>query len=104
MKTQDNVEQKLAALIARDGVRIRQFFIDFDKLRKGHCGEAAFRTCIGTLNIQLTEAEISGLIKKYASNAGVGLVDYKVFCDKLDEVFMDHMNPTAVIEEAKSAA
>ena len=41
LKVQEDTEQKLAALIARDGVRIRQFFIDFDKLRKGHCGEAA---------------------------------------------------------------
>jgi hypothetical protein len=41
LKCQDDVERKLAALIAKDGVRIKQFFIDFDKLRKGYCGEAA---------------------------------------------------------------
>jgi Ca2+-binding EF-hand superfamily protein len=93
LKCQDDVERKLAALIAKDGVRIKQFFIDFDKLRKGYCGEAAFRTCFGTLKITLTEAETQGLLKKYASAAGVGLVDYARFCDKLNEVFMDHVNP-----------
>jgi hypothetical protein len=42
-------------LIAKDGIRLKEFFIDFDKLRKGVVGEAAFRTCIGTLKIELTE-------------------------------------------------
>jgi hypothetical protein len=41
LNSQDDVEHRLAALIAKDGIRIRQFFIDFDKLRKGYCGEAA---------------------------------------------------------------
>lgn len=27
--------------MAKDGVRVKEFFIDFDKLRKGTCGEAA---------------------------------------------------------------
>jgi len=50
----EDVEQRIQALAARDGVRIEEFFIDFDKLRKGTCGDAAFRTCIGTLGISLT--------------------------------------------------
>ena len=41
LNTQDDIEKRLSALIAKDGIRIRQFFIDFDKLRKGHCGVAA---------------------------------------------------------------
>ena len=32
---------KIRATIARDGVRLKEFFIDFDKLRKGVVGEAA---------------------------------------------------------------
>jgi hypothetical protein len=31
----------MQALAAKDGIRIEEFFIDFDKLRKGTCGEAA---------------------------------------------------------------
>jgi hypothetical protein len=93
LNTQDDIECRLAALIAKDGIRIKQFFIDFDKLRKGYCGVAAFRTCIGTLNISLSETETQSLISKYASSAGVGLIDYSRFCDKLNEVFMDHVNP-----------
>jgi hypothetical protein len=36
-----DVEKRLQAFVAKDGIRIRQFFIDFDKLRKGTCGDAA---------------------------------------------------------------
>lgn len=36
-----DVEKRLQAFVAKDSVRIREFFIDFDKLRKGTCGEAA---------------------------------------------------------------
>ena len=36
-----DVEKRLTAQIARDGIRVKEFFIDFDRLRKGHVGEAA---------------------------------------------------------------
>ena len=36
-----DVEQRLQAVVLKDRVRIKQFFIDFDKLRKGTVGEAA---------------------------------------------------------------
>jgi hypothetical protein len=28
-------------MVAKDRIRIKEFFIDFDKLRKGYVGEAA---------------------------------------------------------------
>lgn len=52
-----DVEKRLQARVAKDRVRIKEFFLDFDKLRKGTCSEAAFRTCIGTLGIAMTEEE-----------------------------------------------
>lgn len=36
-----DVEKRLQAVVLKDRVRIQQFFIDFDKLRKGTVGEAA---------------------------------------------------------------
>lgn len=41
MNVELDVEKKLQAVIAKDRVRVREFFIDFDKLRKGWVGEAA---------------------------------------------------------------
>jgi hypothetical protein len=58
LNCEHDIERRLQALAAKDGIRVQEFFIDFDKLRKGTCGEAAFRTCIGTLNINLSEPEI----------------------------------------------
>ena len=41
MNVELDVEKRLQALVAKDRVRIKEFFIDFDKLRKGWVGEAA---------------------------------------------------------------
>lgn len=58
MNVELDVEKKLQALVAKDRIRVKEFFIDFDKLRKGTVGEAAFRTCLGTLNIKFSETDI----------------------------------------------
>lgn len=36
-----DVEKRIQAEVLKDRVRIKQFFIDFDRLRKGFVGEAA---------------------------------------------------------------
>lgn len=36
-----DVEKRLQADVLKDRIRIKEFFIDFDKLRKGFVGEAA---------------------------------------------------------------
>ncbi len=36
-----DVEKRLQADVLKDRVRIKEFFIDFDRLRKGYVGEAA---------------------------------------------------------------
>ncbi len=49
MNVELDVEKKLQALVAKDRIRVKEFFIDFDKLRKGQVGEAAvsiFYFCI----------------------------------------------------------
>ena len=41
MNIELDVEKRIQALVAKDRIRIKEFFIDFDKLRKGFVGEAA---------------------------------------------------------------
>ena len=41
LREEGDIEKRIKARIAKDGIRIKQFFIDFDKLRKGTVGEAA---------------------------------------------------------------
>ena len=40
MNLEEDIEKRLQALVAKDRIRIKEFFIDFDKLRKGYVGEA----------------------------------------------------------------
>jgi len=57
MNIELDVEKNLQAQVAKDRIRIKEFFIDFDKLRKGVVGEAAVSTSATTfsklLNFQL---------------------------------------------------
>lgn len=49
MNVELDVEKRLQAMVAKDRIRIKEFFIDFDKLRKGYVGEAA----VSKMNFQL---------------------------------------------------
>jgi hypothetical protein len=86
-----DVERRIQALVAKDRIRIKEFFIDFDKLRKGYVGEAGFRTCIGTLNFKLEESELKQLIQKYREPNG--LINYSAFCANIDSIFSNEANP-----------
>jgi len=98
------VERRLQAKVAKDRVRIKEFFLDFDKLRKGTCSEAAFRTCIGTLGIAMTEDENQQLIQKYRCQDASGLINYYNFCDNINQVFTEHVDPNKIIQGVRSTA
>lgn len=54
LRINEDVEQQIQANIAANGIRIEEFFIDFDKLRKGTCGEAAVsNACVLTVSSEL---------------------------------------------------
>lgn len=59
---------------------------------------------MGTLGVQLTESEIQELITRYRVHDGSGHVNYRSFTNKLDEVFSDQMNPSDVINNARTTA
>ena len=52
----------------------------------------------------LTEEETQTLITRYSSPQGVGLINYRDFVNKLDEVFSDAMVPAEVIQNARTSA
>jgi hypothetical protein len=88
--------------VLKDRIRIREFFLDFDRLRKGTVGEAGFRSALGTLNIQLDEEEIADLISKY--KLPTGLVNYSAFCKKVNGVFELETGAIEVIKSSESSA
>jgi len=57
MNIELDVEKRVQALVAKDRIRIKEFFIDFDKLRKGYVGEAA-------VSIQLRDFSYISLFQK----------------------------------------
>lgn len=54
--------------------------------------------------MQLTEAETQELLTRYASPQGPGLINYRDFVNNLDEVFLEQMNPSEVIQNARTSA
>jgi hypothetical protein len=83
-------------------VRIEEFFHDYDKLRKGTVGEAAFRTCIGTLKMGLSDAEIQTLVDRYRQ--ADGLIHYQAFLDRLNTVWAPEADLSATIQSVKAQA
>jgi len=43
LKVELDVEARLQAVCLKDRIRIKEFFIDFDRLRKGYVAESAVR-------------------------------------------------------------
>ena len=64
--------------------------------------DVQFRTCIGTLKIELTELETQELIRRYQVKDGTGLIRYKDFIDNAERVFSDAVNPSEAINVARS--
>ena len=63
-----------------------------------------FRTCIGTLGVNLTEQETQMLLDKDRVTDGSGLVCYRDLVNNLDTVFSDAVNPSDVIQNARTSA
>lgn len=65
--------------------KFRDYFLDFDRLRKGFVSESRFRSALGMVNNEFTEADIQVLLSQYQIDAEK--VDYKSFCESIDKFF-----------------
>jgi Ca2+-binding EF-hand superfamily protein len=52
----------------------------------------------------LTEVETTELLNRYRTTDGTLQINYRTFVNKLDEVFSDSVNPTEVIQNARTTA
>lgn len=66
-------------------IRIRQFFIDFDKLRKGYCTPDQFRRILELAGLPLPDHQFQLLVNKYKRPDD--LLDYDTFCENIDRIF-----------------
>mmetsp|Transcript_19110 Transcript_19110/g.34780 ORF Transcript_19110/g.34780 Transcript_19110/m.34780 type:complete len:445 (+) Transcript_19110:19-1353(+) len=83
----DLFERRLKVEIAQKRVRPKEFFVDYDPLRKGEVTEAQFRRAISMLNIPYTEDELNALSTKYKVDSI--RCNYFQFCESMDSPFYD---------------
>jgi len=68
-------------------VRIEEFFIDFDKLRKGKVTKNQFQSILSMLNFNLTKYEFDSLAAKYRTADPEEMFNYKDFCACINGAF-----------------
>lgn len=91
MKDQGSVpiENKIRIHVEASGVRLTEFFIDYDRLRSGNVTRAQFgRVLDQMLKTSLTSEELNVLFDKYDLKND-GKVNYKEFCNNIVRAFPD---------------
>jgi hypothetical protein len=64
------VEKKIQAEVVMKKLRLKEFFKDFDGLRKGTVTETQFRRILDMTGIQLNDDEYGALLTKYKQSSG----------------------------------
>lgn len=108
LQIENDIEKYIKAEAFLEQFRIKDFFEDFDKLRKGYVTEdkvasahRQFRTGLALLKIHLTEDQIQALIAKYRI-PNSDLVNYLSFCDSVEKQFYDVPDARSNLYDIKS--
>ena len=81
----EEVENKLRAEVVMKRIRIKEYFRDIDKLRKGYCSHDQFRRTLQLTGINIDDHTMALLYSKY--KLPDGLVDYKTFTENIDLIW-----------------
>ena len=95
-----DIEARLQSHVVMKRVRIEEFFIDFDKLRKGKVTKTQFESIMSMLNFNLTKEEFNSLAEKYKTNDPEYMFNYKAFCASINAAFTTYniqKDPVAVV-------
>ena len=71
-------------------VRVEEFFLDFDKLRKGRVTKTQFESIMSMLNFNLTREEFDSLAAKYKTNDPEYMFNYVAFCANINGAFTSY--------------
>lgn len=86
----EKVIRRLQAEVTLRRIRIREFFLDYDGLRKNIVTGDQFKRILSTLNIQLTDSEFNEILKIYNVD-GVDSREKRIkwmdFCEDVDTIF-----------------
>jgi len=95
----NDVETRLQACVVMKRVRIEEFFLDFDKLRKGKVTNHQFYSILSMMNFHLTKEELDSLAARYNCD---GMFNYKDFCANINGAFTTYgiqKNPMAQVNK-----
>lgn len=81
----DELMDRLRSEVVMKRIRIKEFFRDIDKLRKGYCSADQFRRTLQLTDLQITDHQMFLLYDKY--RLPDGLVNYKQFCEDIDLIW-----------------
>ena len=81
----DDIENRLQHAIVMKRVRVEEFFLDFDKLRKGHVTKTQFESVLSMLSFNLTAGEYDSLYDRYKTPDGK--FNYVAFCASINSAF-----------------
>jgi len=72
-------------------IRMKEFYLNFDKLNSGRCTKAQFGRAIDTAGFRIADSEVDALVEHFTE---IGpnvqkpqIVNYAKFCDAIEEVF-----------------
>ena len=93
-KGQVPVISLLQAQVYERRVDFREFFLDFDPLRKGSVSESNLRSILALLNFEVTEDEIAEILSSYGTCKPPKIIDYHALCLDVERALicppMDH--------------
>ena len=76
----EDVVQRLREKAKAEGLKLKPFFEDYDKLRHGIVPPSKLRTAFAAAKVPLTAAELTALEEKYRSNKVRGAVTVQRRC------------------------
>jgi Ca2+-binding EF-hand superfamily protein len=83
----NDVEDRIRSIVVMKRVRIEEFFIDFDKLRKGRVTRRQFKSILSNMNFALTDDEFEALADKYKTNDPEVFFNYVDFTHSINKAF-----------------
>ena len=86
----ESVIRKLQAEVTLRRIRIREFFLDFDGLRKNIVTGDQFKRVLNVMNISLTDTEFNEILKIYnvdGPNTREKRIKWMDFCEDVDAIF-----------------
>jgi len=82
-----DAEERIRATVVMKRIRIEEFFLDFDKLRKGRVTKTQFKAILTQLGLTLTDNEFEAIAVKYQTDDPEKFVNYKAFVASINKAF-----------------